>query len=311
MSRIVARLAGLAAIGLVLLLVAGWFQNIHPAFDSFSHFRHLFAALLFADAFLLLFVAPPIWSLGSAAVLAVTVWLSAPYLPWSGLDSQKTAADTIRVLQFNLRFNNTQLAELADSIRASDADVVLLQEVTRQNIGVLSVLKDSFPHQLECSAFRVGSVALLSRFPLVKDGSPLCSRFEGFLSARLAIGSRKLTVASFHSKWPWPGGQEAQLAGLADRFANLPRPAVLAGDFNAAPWSAAVQRVARQAALTIVPGLKLTWRPRTNSSGSFLPALLSLDQIMASSELLPVARDAAGDSVSDHLPVMTEFVWRD
>lgn len=303
-------LVKLAALGLSMLLVLGWMQSIHPAFDSFSHFRHIFAGLLLVVTLILVFIAPLKWAAGCVAVLATTIWLTSPYLPWTRLIPTEPEADTIRIVQFNMRFNNKQVEELARIIHSTGADVALLQEMTRNNIEILSRLKDAYPHQLECIAFSVGSVAMMSRFPLVPDTTPICSRFDGFLSARLLAGDRELTVANLHTKWPWPGEQAKQLDSLAERFSKLEKPAVLAGDFNAAPWSAAVRHVANLSGLTIVPGLKLTWRPRTSRSGSALPALLSLDQIMASEDLQPVRRWTIANNVSDHLPVITEFAWR-
>ncbi|MGI9355441.1 MAG: endonuclease/exonuclease/phosphatase family protein [Rhizobiaceae bacterium] len=300
------------AIGLIALLALGWLQNLHPAFDSFSHFRQVFCVALAAVIVLLLFFAPWFWVTLSVASLAVSLMLSYPYLPGFNVHASKTkaTASSVKIMQFNLRFNNRKIDAIAAAILSEEADVVLMQELTPANFGLLDMLKDRFPYQLECNSKVNGSVALVSQHPFATLSQQDCMRKLGFVHAQLNVSGRELTVASFHSKWPWPDRQFFQIGALEETISNLSSPLILAGDFNAAPWSAAVQRVARLSGTTVLRGALLTWKPIWKDRRDILPPLLPLDQIMASGEFIPIDRRRVKDGGSDHLPVLTEFHWK-
>lgn len=301
------------AIGLTVLLALGWLQDMHPAFDSFSHFRQVFCVALAAVTLLLLFFAPWIWATLSIASLAVSLMLSYPYLPGFGprAKAAETSERSLKIMQFNLRFNNRDIDAIATAILSEEADVVLMQELTPANFDLLDFLSERFPYQLECNSKVNGSVALVSRHPFVKLGQQQCLRKLGFVHAQLVVDGRELTVASFHSKWPWPDRQFFQIGALEETISKLKSPLILAGDFNAAPWSAAVQRVAKLSNTTVLRGAPLSWKPMWKDRRDVLPPLLPLDQIMASNDFIPVARRRMRDGGSDHLPVLTKFVWKE
>ncbi len=302
----------LTAGALILFLMLGWFQDFHPAFDSFSHFRQPACLSLFLVTMGLLFVAPLGWAASAAATLVVSLALSYPYLPGFGPPAQTTEnADTLKVMQLNLRFNNDEIDTMAKAILSEDADVVLLQELTPLNFSILDKVKEKFPYQFECNSRSSGSVGLLSRHRFAATGRRNCLRKLGFIHARLQIGSRQVTVAGLHSKWPWPQRQYFQFGKLETTIGELQHPLIVAGDFNAAPWSAAVHRIAGFSKTTVLHGSILSWKPAFKGRRILTPPLLTLDQIMASGEFVPVARRRLQDGGSDHLPILTEFVWRD
>ncbi|MEM1040565.1 MAG: endonuclease/exonuclease/phosphatase family protein [Pseudomonadota bacterium] len=308
---------------LCLGLVLGWFQSAHPALDSFSHFRMVFAALL-------AFTLPVLWLTRlrkllwtSVAVLLVSVALSAPYLPGfeRGFAVASLTGDKpkLRVVQMNLRFDNRTPLDAADIITDAKADIIILQEVTRYTDGVLARLQSTHPTQITCHTNRVGSVAILSRYPLDPVLAPDCRRWQGFAQATLRLpdqfgDSKSVTVASFHSHWPWPRGQAAQLARLESTIQRLPGPLIFAGDFNSAPWSAVVQRLAKWTNTQVVSGLHLTWAPRTLRKTPewlrpFTFALLPIDHILHSRHFAPADRERLGHGGSDHYAVVTDFVF--
>jgi len=302
-----------AAVLLILFLVLGWFQSFHPAFDSFSHFRQIAGAGLLIVTIFLLLVAPWGWAAVAVVAVIVSVVMSHPYLPGVGPSTSppEEHAETLRIMQFNLRFNNAEIDKIAAAILSEEADLVLMQELTPLNFDLLDRLKKWFPYQLECNSKSHGSVALVSRHPFAKLEPQGCLRKLGFIHARLVIDGRSLTVAGFHSKWPWPDRQFFQIEALEETIGQLEAPLVLAGDFNAAPWSAVVNRVANLSHTRIVSGAILSWKPMWKGRRDVLPPILPLDQIMASDEFIPVARKRVQDGGSDHLPILTEFVWKE
>jgi len=313
----------LGAAGLCSALILGWFQTAHPALDSFSHFRLVFATLL-AIGLPVLFISGVRKTAAVALiVILVSLALSAPYLPWFqrgfAVATQIGDKPRLRVVQMNLRFNNTTPDAAVKVIESANADIIILQEVTRFTDGVLKSLRASHPTQINCHAFRVGSVAILSRYGL-DDALPAdCRRWQGFAQATIRLPDRfgdgkSVTVASFHSKWPWPADQEGQLAKLGTTIQRLPAPLIFAGDFNAAPWSAFVQKVAQWTNTQVVTGLHLTWAPRLQRRvpdwvKPFVIPLLPIDHTLHSSHFAPTKRARLGHGGSDHYAVLTEFVF--
>lgn len=214
----------------------------------------------------------------------------------------------MRVVQMNLRFNNQESDRAIAVLKSARADILLLQEVTRTTERVMSAFKASHPYQVSCQKRGVGSVAIVSRYPFADETSQKCARFFGYASAKILINGQKIALASFHSRWPWPSRQATQITQLESEFEQLSPPLILAGDFNAAPWSAAVRRVVDITDTRIVPGLKLTWAPRFVEFKTTIGALLPIDHILVSSTFWVQSRKVLDDGGSDHFPVLTELI---
>src|SRR5690606_41338760 len=56
--------------------------------------------------------------------------------------------------------------------------------------------------------------------------------------------SSDLEVGALHLHWPWPFSQSRQIDDMAPLLAETAQTAILAGDLNATPWSAAAARIA-------------------------------------------------------------------
>lgn len=299
------------AAGLIALLVGGWMQNIHPAFDSLSHFRLHFSALLAALVIVLIVLKSWSWGVTGVLTIAVSLYLTAPFL--EGIASapskvENTGPDTaVRIVQMNLRYDNRTPEAAAEVIGRAKPDILLLQEVTDNTGVVLTALKPTHPHQLACHQTGVGSVAIVSRFPFVSPHDDHCAPFFGYASAGLKIEDKVLTVASFHSLWPWPFSQAQQINRLAPRLEALPHPLVLAGDFNSAPWSAAVQGVAQKTRTQIARKLLPSWAPRQFGIKDWFGPILPIDQVLTSKQVVIVSRTRLENGGSDHFAILTRI----
>jgi endonuclease/exonuclease/phosphatase (EEP) superfamily protein YafD len=302
----------LAAAGLMALLIAGWMQYIHPAFDGPTHFRLHFCGFLLIVSVLQLMQGRWKWALSGLGVIAVSLALTAPYLPGFGINkpggSHSDDATLLRVVQMNVRYDNQNTDIAVKILNNARPDILLLQEVTTENSDLLRAFSDSHPHQLYCFKAHVGSVAIISRFPFVSPENNLCLEYVGFARAQIRVGDRILNLASIHSRWPWPRSQPRQLAALRPQMRKLNSPLVLAGDFNSAPWSAAVQNVARLTGTTVTPGLVFTYGTWFDLIRSTIGAVLPIDQIMVSPKIEFLSRQVLADGGSDHFPVLSELV---
>ena len=96
-------------------------------------------------------------------------------------------------------------------------------------------------------------------------------------------------MATFHFERPWIEEQGRQLEDLPAYLRDLPSARILLGDFNAAPWSYAVDRVEDIGQVEIVGGLRRTWRRSYPNplGGANLPALIGnqIDHVFISAEM--------------------------
>ena len=294
----------LAAGGVVLLLVAGWLGALHPAFDSIAHFRHhvLLGGALVLPA--LAWLAS--WRSFTTLVVVMIVSLAAMWPALPGLSPEGATGD-FSVAQQNLLYLNVLPEQAIETLLAADADVLLLQEVSIRNAAILRGVAGEYPHATVCRFRKLRSVAVLSRRPFV--GEPLCDGEGGLSAARIELGGRVITFASMHSYWPWPYPQWPTIRGVEDRLRTLPHPLVLGGDFNAAPWSALVRKVARETGTDLVPGFRFTFNLRILQNGDSRFGGLPLDHILHSPELKPTAVRLLPHVGSDHLGTLARFAF--
>ncbi|WP_172331454.1 endonuclease/exonuclease/phosphatase family protein [Mangrovicoccus sp. HB161399] len=174
------------------------------------------------------------------------------------------AAPVATVLWINLlNTNATPPEELAEALAASPADVILVAE-PRALQSQLAALSEAFPVQVGCRDSREGCGMLaLARDPAVRLR---LRKAGGYRPGGIAVaeidrpGAAPLTVIGAHLVKPWFDGMiEPEAWYLVDALRNVPGPLVLAGDFNAAPWSQRGGRLERKCGM-LPPRLPVaTW----------------------------------------------------
>lgn len=221
-------------VGLVLLATT-YAGALHPAGDSLGVGRPLLAVLLVVAGLSWRGVAGWAAALAGALALAPILWAMRPA-------EGPAPGQGIVLYQKNLLFSLSDPSAIAADIRASGAEVALLQELSQGNGEVADLLADLMPHQAICPSNTPGTVAILSRWPFV--AAPQCATGVGLAWVQVALPQGPAALASLHLDWPWPQGQPEQVALLLPRLRALPRPVILGGDFNAMPWSHTVASIA-------------------------------------------------------------------
>ena len=282
---------------------------LHPALDSLSHFRMHLAALSVLCALPMLFSKRrrQFAVLATAAAALVTAATFGPLWPkdWVGV----TAADgrSHRLLQSNMRFDNQEPDRLFDLIAQTRPDILTFQEVSTVWIERLSQLRAQFPYGIICEReSRLGGVAILSRYP-VAPGSAECVDDGLMAFATLEIEGRQVDVVALHLHWPWPFDQHTQAQWNARDLARLGETALLAGDFNAAPWSNTTRIVAAGGGLTAAGFAGPTWLRAWMPNMLRRIAGLPLDQVLVKGAIVPTHLERGPPVGSDHLPVIMEF----
>jgi endonuclease/exonuclease/phosphatase (EEP) superfamily protein YafD len=314
-SRTIGAVAFWAVILLSLPLVAGFFGRLHPAFDSFAHFRvHL--AILLALAALPLLATRSFrlhgllgTTLGCAAILTVT---STSFLPGLGpvqasYQPKDELSPVYRLMQLNLRFDNPEPGKVLSLVGRVRPDVVTLNEVSEMWSEKLALLSGAYPHRIVCTMDnRAGGVAILSLRPFAEGTQGQCLNGGTFATATIDLGGRVVEVGALHLHWPWPFDQSSQIDDATPLLAAMGETSILAGDLNATPWSAASDRVAKAAGMTPAGPAGPTWLYRTLPE-TLRFAGLPIDRIFAKGEVVVHSVNRLEAVDSDHLPVLVEF----
>ena len=312
MMKFVKAILVLASAGLCLTLLFGWFASLHPAFDSFATFRMVFGACLLPVVFALIITRHWLWVSLGAATLLVSTLFTMPHLPGMkrGYAVPQAVSDrpVLKVLQANVLFANDDIQRIANGLLAADADIIVLQEIAGRNEEVLSRLADKYANQVNCRIARFHSVAILVRIPYAANRQTSCIAELGFGRVNVMFGDTQITIGSFHAWWPWPLNQYEQIDLLTEHWKNIDGATIIAGDFNAAPWSHAVARVAQATSTQVPAGAVFSWGPAAGNNT--FPELrpLPIDHALHSRHFGLLSRKALPSIGSDHLPVLNTYV---
>lgn len=309
--KMTAGVAFLAMMALSAAMLAGFFGALHPALDSFSHFRihlsvltALLALPLLASSYRLQAVAALLFAIASLATTAGAL----PRL-WPQQAVARPADGIVySLLQMNLRFDNPTPKKVLSLIGRTNPDVITLDEVSGMWARELGYITSAYPYRILCPYPNgIFGVALLSRRPFAAGTAPHCEPRGAMATATIDFGGTGVDVAAIHLSWPWPREQYWQIGELAEPLAALGETAIMAGDCNAAPWSAAVQRVASIGGLTVMPSAGPTWIHRKLPDFLRRFAGLPIDQVFSKGGVTILSSTRLEDDGSDHLPVLVEF----
>lgn len=294
-------LLGLAALAPVLPSEAA-LQGVGRIFDSVV--PQLLAAVL-ALAVLVILLGQRLLALAVIlAVLAVGGVTGARHVARSDPLVAEAEARTIRVLWFNVLSDNPRPPEeMVRAVNASGADVVVLAEASHVETQ-LAGFERAYPYQLGCR--KPCNLLVLSRLPL--DAASLrnlsfVSR-ERYAQIPLDFGARSLTLVAAHMLKPWYDEwavlEENVLIRALDRIDG---PVLVVGDFNSAPWSLRMRRIADATGARFVRLPPATWPVEAGRLGVPIDNALTRDGV----RLAGIER-WGGDLGSNHAGLMLTVV---
>ncbi|MBN1336971.1 MAG: endonuclease/exonuclease/phosphatase family protein [Deltaproteobacteria bacterium] len=234
-----------------------------------------------------------------------------------GLPPPDPEAPSFVLLTWNLHFEVSGHPDAARVIRASGADLVLVQECNEEWQARLDEdLGDLYPHREWVLSGLNGGIGVLSRTP-VSEVEPLPSPLDWFPAVRVsidtAIGPLQILGVHLHPPVSEAGSLLAgafttaddRLREICDYRSALraDTPAVIAGDFNAGPWEPAVRALAVEGwrdAVSRAHPFGMTWRGRIRD---ILPAAAQIDHVLVPADLCAVDVRILHDGPSDHWPV--------
>jgi endonuclease/exonuclease/phosphatase (EEP) superfamily protein YafD len=219
----------------------------------------------------------------------------------------KTETPRLRVLVANVEYGNHDYARLVSLVDDVDPDVVAVTELTPAWARHLDRALDRHPHRTRApqeGAYGAGFYskkelghARVVRLP--RGGSPS-------VIATVALGRRDVEFVVTHVHTPFAGNRRSeQLAALGRELEERTKPAVVCGDFNAAPWSQPIHELADRASLGSIYGrlgLSGTW------PANWIRFLrVPLDNCLVSEEIAVADQHLGPDIGSDHLPLILDL----
>ncbi len=211
----------------------------------------------------------------------------------------------LRLLNFNLLAGNQNGENIAKFIAGSGADVAVLMEAAPIARHV-AILRAVYPYYAGCEdGSRCGGVVILSRTPLadITVQSMSGAWQNRLVTASTTIAGQRINLVAAHLVKPYFddfAGEEVARLGAA--IGKLEGPLVLAGDFNAAAWSASIDGLVQRRSLAPGPFYPATWPVRLGPVG------VPIDNIFTRAPLVITEVKPLDDAMgSNHRGLMAEI----
>lgn len=233
-------MTNLASQGVPFYLVALVMAGI--AFLAFGRWRRGVASLLLAAIFTTLFYQNV--SRGFAPAPEVS-----------------TNATKLKVIHFNILYNNQKSKELAEYFLKEDADVVVILEapaIARYQ----GILFQKYPHQTACGGAKPCDIIILSKYQptnvITRTGGTIWR--NRFVKVEYEKEGKPFTVVATHFTKPhYDWTQMSEYYNYTRNLARMDGPLILTGDFNATPWGNGFQRFLEQNRFKLQQWPKGTW----------------------------------------------------
>lgn len=313
-GRLIGAVIGACAGGSGLLLLMGL---LFPAFEFVTHIApYLLAAALVASCITWSLRAPR-WALLLALLgVLAPASLIAPELVAAIPQSERSfgaAAPRLKIISVNLWTHNDNYDEFNELIRSERPDIIIVQEAFGGWKTTIEALAPEYRVDAGCLDPSQCNVAILSRLDLV---AAQATTSTAMVTARLQFEteaqSLNIDVVGVHlSRRQIFSARGPEWSDLVSEAARLGPTAILAGDFNATPWSASLRHLDRSIELRRRTRAFFSWPTpaRTFSAAEFrAPApLFPIDHVYAGRRWRTIALRRGPDLGSDHFPIIATF----
>lgn len=287
--------------GMILLLTlmrwipGGWTVADHLRYGLLG--VALVLALLAARARNWPALAPLVLSILINGVMIAPTLVPAPMPAGAGQGGE------VRLIHANVWVRNNDLTRLVAQVDDGNADIlVVIERFAFNGTDWMAPFQQRLPHMAGCAEADCGS-NVFSRWPMRRLGIVTSQWHDAedipsFMAVRVLRPDGPFTLVVAHFSQPFSVAEHAgQARWLADKLRELPSPVILTGDFNAAPWSTAIQTIIRDGGVVRLSNTGPTWPTWVRPIG------VPIDHVLAGPDV--GARDVhvLGDIGSDHRPV--------
>ncbi len=310
-KRIVAILLQLALLITLLALLLGFLGRLHWRLDLFSHFRVQFAGVALIAGLGLFALRRWLMLPIAAFILIVVGWSVAPYY-LTPKQNAPANAQRISIISFNVLMENKNTDGVLAYLQAKKPDVIALTEVDLAWTVRLKPLEADYPYRRLVPKGNHAGVSIYSRLPFTGEAVMLTPRGFWSVVGNISVGDRIFKLILTHPVAPTKQDsaqlRDNQVKAVADMVQYSPTPTLLIGDFNASPWSVALQPIAQQTKLhdsALGFGLQQTW-PTIN------PLLrIPIDYIFVPDDFVVINHRIGPNLGSDHYPVEVELAIKE
>ncbi len=307
------------AIAAVFIAAASWAALLIPALDLLNQIAPFWLLLAIAGsiaAFALPLGRPRLLArVGFAVALIAHGALVAPELlrPIS-VATNPDDAPRVRIVWLNTQSGSAP-AGVTDYLLNSGADFVVLAEYHPEGNAIPDDLRAAYPYFAACLEPHACNVVILARREPIAQRDAYAESASGLrmIWADFDVDGAPLRVIGTHLNRPYPAERQArERHDLASRIGDAsPDNTILAGDFNATPWSFALRSFDRSSGLTRHDRATPTWpaaswtRLRLPAPAAFMP----LDHVYSGANWRLIQIRRGPRTGADHYPLEAEFVW--
>lgn len=210
-------------------------------------------------------------------------------------------------MTFNLLFGNDRIDGIDKFLNQTDADIVVLQEVTKDHLIPLHQgLDPRYPH----SRGEFGLV-IFSKYPIRADGRVDRPNYPEWISlmarwVELDVNGTAVELVGVHLARPfYPVLQVHDVTALTQFVLARKLPIIVAGDFNLTPWTDQLKRFTELTGLGRFNTFHYTWPMRWRKYP--IVPLVAIDNVFASPDFANIATIGGPRLGSDHRPVIADI----
>jgi endonuclease/exonuclease/phosphatase (EEP) superfamily protein YafD len=307
-SQLTHKLTLAVLIVVATLTVMSLYGN-HAYLELATHFRLQYA--LTSTVCVVLLIAFRSWRLLPLAICCALLNL-AYILPYY-FDSHRAdypSATHLRLMLVNVLGSNKNYSNLIESVRAANADIIVLQELTENWWNQVQVLNADYPYRQAVPKPGGSGMAVLSRYPFQDvETLMLDSSTHIALRASVNIAGTPVSILSLHPPTPARTDKFLNRNQQFGRAASILRSTggtrVLIGDLNTTMWSPYFIDLLKESGLRDARrgyGLMPSWPVP-------LPAVLQLpiDHCLVSDDVMVEGIRTGMGTGSDHRPLIVDF----
>ncbi|MFM1814518.1 MAG: hypothetical protein RLZ98_1213 [Pseudomonadota bacterium] len=295
----------LARIGIVtgsVMTFAGVMTPVLAIADLVNNFRHLTVlgcAILLAIAF-----SHPRQRGTAFKLLAANAVLLAPAFFLSASPADGGEGRRLKIVSFNMLYGNSNVRAATRWLASQDADVIVLQEVTpRSKRVVKSQIGAEYPYVYDCYC---NDILILSRLPWrTGGGQPRTSHMPSLSWIKLTDeNGRMLKLVGVHTATPYEAQQQARHYDWLRSWLSPSRErTIIAGDFNATPWSWRLQSLLWSTGFVRHGTWALSW----NGARAIAPPTFLIDNVLTTPDIRSISFASGPRLGSDHLPIIARM----
>jgi endonuclease/exonuclease/phosphatase (EEP) superfamily protein YafD len=213
----------------------------------------------------------------------------------------------LRVVTFNIWHRNDRIDDIAKFLADTDADLIVMQEMTPDNWSKLrAALGSRYPYSLGDDG-----LVILSKYKIDEDGRVDRGGYPPWMSlmlrwAKIEVSGTSVELAGVHLARPfYPKLQYADVAAVVDFVRHQTGPLIVAGDFNLTPWTDKLTGFTQATGLKRYNTFHFTWP--LHARGLTLLPFVAIDHVFASPHFTKIATRAGPRLGSDHRPVIADI----